>query len=248
MEPRHHKKGHILHFVGGILGSDLFEQIRRHVINGFRQDARQCMIGMLRHDHPAGERRLFHQRIIEKSGLVAIDVFLCHVVKDIGSICLPICHSLQCAFSRRIADLPDVLAVIIFDRIGNPLIHGSDSLDIAVKVSTDDLSHTQCHVRLRRDPVFFFERILGIKASIKDDIAVPPISISEPFLSGPADHKLIRQSDRSCHSPEIVRNNPFHLAVLHIRVRVACRITKNLKEYAVCCIGLEKHLLLIGEL
>ena len=248
MEPRHHEKGHILHFVGGILGCDLFEQIRRHVINGFRQDARQCVIGMLCHDHPARERRLFHQRITQKSGLVAIDVFLCHVVKDISSIRLPICHRLQCAFSRRIADLPDVLAVIIFDRIRNALIHGSDRPNIAVKVLTEDLSHTQCHVRLRRDPVFLFEHILGIKASIKDDIAVPPISISEPFLSGPADHKLIRQSDRSCHSPEIVRNNPFHLAVLHIRVRVACRITKNLKEYAVCYIGLEKHLLLIGEL
>ena len=248
MEPRHHEKGHILHFVGGILGCDLFEQIRRHVINGFRQDARQCVIGMLCHDHPARERRLFHQRIIEKSGLVAIDVFLCHVVKDIGSIRLPICHRLQCAFSRRIADLPDVLAVIIFDRIRNSLIHGSDRLNIAVKVLPEDLSHTQCHVRRRRNPVFLFEHILGIQASIKDDIAVPPISISEPFLSGPADHKLIRQSDRSCHSPEIVRNNPFHLAVLNIRVRVACRITKNLKEYAVCYIGLEKHLLLIGEL
>lgn len=165
---------HILHFVRGILGCDLFEQIRRHVINGFRQDARQCVIGMLCHDHPARERRLFHKRIIEKSGLVAIDVFLCHVVKDIGSIRLPICHRLHRAFSRRIADLPDVLAVIIFDRIRNVLIHGSNSLNIAVKVLTEDLSHTQCHVRLCGDPVFLFEDILSIQASIKDDIAVPP--------------------------------------------------------------------------
>ena len=230
MQLYQHSQCHIGRLVAGIAGGDIFNRSVGYSVNCLGQDTCHGVVDMRCCKDAVLERRFVQQAVHKAAARVVVDKLLCHIVIDKGCIRFSAFDRLHRLLPAGAQQLLGVGCVNILDIAGRALLDRCHSLDIPVKIAAHDLGGLDRDIRRAGAVIAPLYNGIFFDLPVQNQIHAAHTALDgrcHILIPGGAMNKLIGQADVVCQPSEIIGQNPLHLAVLQIRVRLAGRVAQD---------------------